>query len=267
MFPRPDPWEEQAKRERQDREDRRRRRHRWLLPIVGLALVSTGAVAWFLIDRAVGDGSVAEPAIVAVSVESTTTVVVTSPPSTVSPNELVEVDRVWLIDRGDGVFDWGVSVRTPPTAPTRSGVVIDVRLLGADDDVVEEASGQVDGVGPESVGAVTGRLSDAPDVPVRIEFDVAVGVVADDRALGDMLDLRGLEREDDSVSGRVRTATVEPIQDVMMVLLWLDDAGDVVAAVPQPVERVRPDVDARFDIDLGDEVVPDGRPDTVVWTR
>lgn len=187
--------------------------------------------------------------------------------ATVSPDRLVRVDRVWLIDRGDGTFDWGVSVRTPPDAPMRSGVVIDVRLIDADDEVVEESTGVVDGVGPESIGAVSGRLADPTALPVRIEFDVAVGAESEDRSLADRLSLRAVERTPESVRGRIRSDVGNPIVNVTMVLLWFDDAGDVVAAVPQPVQQVRPGIDLRFDIDLGDEVVPDGPPDLVVWTR
>ena len=146
-------------------------------------------------------------------------------------------------------------------------MVIDVRLIDAADDVVESANGEVNGIGPESIGAVAGRMADVDEVPVRLEFDVAVGVATNDRALGDLLDVRALERSSDSVRGRIRSEVPEPIADVTMVLLWLDDGGEVLAAVPQPVEQVRPGVDVRFEIDLGDEVVPEGRPDTVVWTR
>jgi len=82
-----------------------------------------------------------------------------------------------------------------------------------------------------------------------------------------VLSIRALERTSDSVRGRIRSESLDPIDDITMVLLWLDGDGAVVAAVPQPVEQVRPEVDLRFDIELGGEVVPDGRPDSVVWTR
>jgi len=265
MFPRPDPWDEQLKREERHRDEQRRRRRRWLFPLAGIVAVAVATLAVLLASGIADDRSAGPSDAVTEPVRST--VVETTPPTTVAPDELVDVDRVWLIDRGDGVFDWGVSVRTPPQAPTRSGVVIDVRLIGDDDTLVEAARGEVDGIGPESEGAVTGRLIDPDDVPVRIEFDVAVGVESRDDALDDVLAVRALEREADLVRGRIRAESAGRIEGVTMVLLWLDDDGEVLAAVPQPVDRVRPDVDARFEIDLRDEVVPDGRPDAVVWTR
>jgi hypothetical protein len=266
MFPRPDPWTEQARRQEQHRAEQRRRRRRWLIPVVVLVVVAVGAIAGILVNEVVVGRRTAEPA---PTIEPTPSTVSDTggPESTVSPDQLVEVDRVWLIDRGDGVFDWGVSVRTPPGAPTRSGVVVEVRLLDDDDAVVEDAFGVVDGIGPESIGAVAGRLTDADRVPVRLEFDVAVGVESSDRALGDVLSVRALEHGSESVRGRIRSESMDPIEDITMVLLWFDADGEVVAAVPQPVGQVRPDVDARFDIDLSDEVVPEGRPDSVIWTR
>lgn len=228
-----------------------------------VATVAVGAVVAFFVT----DSASERPAADSVVPTSAAIPVTSAPPTTLPPNELVEVDRVWLIDRGDGVFDWGVSVGTPADAAKRSGVVIDVRLIDADDDVVEAAAGEVNGIGPDSLGAVAGRLTDADRVPVRLEFDIAIGVPANDLALADILSVRGLERDADAVSGRIRLDGIASIDDVTMVLLWFDDAGEVVAAVPQPVEQVRADVDARFDIDLGDEVVPEGRPDAVIWTR
>lgn len=228
-----------------------------------IAVLALGVLAGFALNRWSEQQDSETPATVAPPSSAPATV---AAEPTIPPEQLVEVDQVWLIDRSDGVFDWGVSVRTPQGAPTRSGVVIDVRLIGEDDRVVHVASGEVNGIGPESIGAVAGRLTDDDGVPARIEFDVAVGVETNDRSLGDVLDIRGLERTTDSVRGRIRVEASTPIGDVTMVLLWFDEAGDVVAAVPKPVDQVRPDVDARFEIDLDGEVVPDGRPDAVVWT-
>lgn len=266
MFPRPDPWTEQARRQEEHEAEQRHRRRKWLIPLSALAVLAVAAVVAVLVIDALSGSDVATPE-ATVAPSPSTVPEVSAPEPTVPPNQLVEIDQVWLIDRGDDVFDWGVSVRTPPGAPTRSGVVVEVRLLDDDDVVVHDAFGVVDGIGPESLGAVTGRLTDAGSVPVRLEFDVAVGVESNDRALGDVLSVRALERDPESVRGRIRSERRDPIEDVTMVLLWLDADGEVVAAVPQPVEQVRPDVDLRFDIDLDDEVVPDGRPDSVVWTR
>ena len=262
---RPDPWKEQAIRHARHRAEHKRRRRRLLVPLLVLTVLAVIAFAGSLARDAWVERREADPA-TSVEPPPSTNVGAGDPEPAVPAEQLIEIDQVWLVDRGDGVYDWGVSVRTPEIAPTRSGVVIDVRLIDAADAVVEEASGVVDGIGPESIGAVTGRLNDAEQVPVRLEFDVAVGVESGDRALDDLLSVRALERTPGSVRGRIRSEVASPIDDVTMVLLWLGDDGEVVAAVPQPVEQVRPAVDARFDIDLDDEVVPDGRPDSVVWT-
>ena len=265
-FPRPDPWTEQLHRQELHDAERRRRQRKWLIPLAVLTVLAIGGVIGFLVIDAASGREVAAPD-ATVDSEPSTTSLASTPEPALPPDQLVAIDQVWLIDRGDGVFDWGVSVRTPLEAPTRSGVVVEVRLLDDADVVVEDAFGVVDGIGPESIGAVTGRLVDPGSVPVRLEFDVAVGLESDDRALGDVLSIRALERTSDSVRGRIRSESLDPIDDITMVLLWLDGDGAVVAAVPQPVEQVRPEVDLRFDIELGGEVVPDGRPDSVVWTR
>jgi hypothetical protein len=189
------------------------------------------------------------------------------PEPIVAPGELVTVDEVWLVDRGSGVFDWGVVVSTPQFAPTRSGVEVEVRLIDADGGIVQEVSGIIDGIGHDAEGAVAGRLIDPETDPVRIEFDVLVGVRSADASLGDLLEVRALDRNDDALSGRIRSSAPDGLADLTMVLVWRDDVGDVVAAVPVAVDRVRPGVDARFVVDLLEEMVPEGRPDTVFWLR
>jgi hypothetical protein len=263
--PHPDPWREQARRDAAHRAERRRRRRRWLVAlavVVSIVVVSGGAVV--LVARWASERD--QASLADSSVAPTTTAEVLVEP-TVPPGELVAVDEVWLVDRGEGVFDWGVVVGTPRFAPTRSGVEVQVRLIDADGGIVEELSGTVDGIGEESQGVVAGRLVDPNSDPVRIEFDVLVGVPSADIALGDLLEARALNREDDTLSGRVRSSATSDLNDLTMVLVWRDDADDVVAAVPVAVERVRPGVDARFEVQLFDEMVPEGRPDTVFWLR
>ncbi len=261
-----DPWAEQVRRQAVHHARRRRRRRRRVIPVAVLGVVAAGAATAFAVrDRSAGTRADEAPT-------STESVPSTAPGSsgpvlTVAPDELVEVDKVWLVDRGDGTFDWGVSVGTPEIAPRRSGVVIDVWLTDEDGAIVHEASGEVDGIGPDSTGAVAGRLTMPVSDPVRIEFDVAVGVASSDRGLGEVLAVRAIERTPERVSGRIASVAAEPVEDITMVLLWFDDVGEVVAAVPQPVDRVRPGVEALFDIDLSTETVPDGDPDSVVWTR
>ncbi len=264
-LPRPDPWVEQLRRREAHDAEQRRRRRKWWVPAVVCLLVLAVVLA-LLVARWVL--RTADDSVDAQGTQAPVTTGAPSAPSApeVTADRLIDVDRVWLIDRGDGVFDWGVTVDAPPGAATRSGVVVDVRLLDAGDEVVESASGRLDGVGPGSVGAVTGRLNGPGVAPVRLEYDISVGDESSDPAVSDVLAVRAIEREGDTLRGRIRVDAADPVENVTMVLLWFDDDGEVIASVPQAVDRVRPGVDARFEIDLSDEVVPDGRPDSVVWT-
>lgn len=259
--PRVDPWVEQQRREREHQAQRWRRRRRWLVPfVVVLVLAAVCGVAVALLALFSSEApDVAAPSSTEVSALPETTA------STIRPSDLVRVGDVWLIDRGDGVYDWGVIVQSAPDAPTRSGVEVDVRLLDAEGEVVETAGATLDGVDAESKGGVAGRTIDPERVPQRIEFDIAVGTATDQPSLDDLLELRAVERDADSISGRVRSQSPDEVVDVTMLLVWRDDAGEIVATVPTPISRVRPGVDARFEIDLTDEGVPDGRPDDVMW--
>lgn len=229
-----------------------------LVAVLGLAVV--GGVAWAALALFSDDeADVGAPTTTSAATLPTTTV------STLAPGELVRVDEVWLIDRGDDVYDWGVIVQSPPGAPTRSGVEVEVRLLDAEGVVVETVGASLDGVDAESNGGVAGRTVDPERVPVRLEFDIGVGVAVEEPSLDDLLELRAVEQQEGSISGRVRSRSTAEVVDVTMLLVWRDDAGDIVATVPTPISRVRPGVDARFEIDLTDERVPDRRPDDVMW--
>lgn len=265
VFPRPDPWAEQARRNATHQQARRKRRRRWLIPLLTImSIVLVGGGAALLVANRASDDADGPPNDVPVPPSTSTEAL---PETTVPPGELVTVAEVWLVDRGAGVFDWGVVVSTPQFSPTRSGVEVEVRLIDARGAVVEEVSGIVDGISGDAEAAVTGRLVDPETDPVRIEFDVLVGVPSADAALVDLLEARAFDRNDDVLSGRIRSSALGDLTDLTMVLVWRDDAGDVVAAVPVAIERVRPGVDARFVVELFDEMVPEGRPDTVFWVR
>ncbi len=152
MYPRPDPWVEQARREAAHRAVRRQKRRRWLVPVLVLVVVlalGAGVAVVLLIDRDRAD-QVVEPLPVTIPVETT---IASAPP--IAPADLVAVDEVWLVDRGDGTFDWGIAVRTQPGAPSRSGVEVTVRLISAGDGVVESAGGCIgSGEGIEHGGII-----------------------------------------------------------------------------------------------------------------
>ncbi|MFK7917104.1 MAG: hypothetical protein AB8G14_03410 [Ilumatobacter sp.] len=259
--PRVDPWVEQQRREREHHAAVWRRRRRWLVPLVGVVVLASIAAGAFVVIDLLSNET---PEVLApqTTIEPVVSEVTTS---TLPPEELVRVGEVWLIDRGDGVYDWGIIVLAPAGAGTRSGVDVEVRLLDAEGAVVESADATLDGVDADSSGGVAGRSIDPDRVPVRLEFDVGVGVEADEPALDDLLELRAVERNDDAISGRVRSSSGDDVVDVTMLLVWRDEGGDIVATVPAPISRVRPGVDARFDIDLSGEQVPAGVPDDVMW--
>lgn len=273
MFPRPDPWVEQARRDAANRALRRRRRRRWLAPIAAVLVLAAVAgvfalVAAFWADG--GGGGAGDVASDEGSANVSTLTTVASPGEsipTVSPEDLVAVDEVWLVDRGDGVFDWGVAVKTQPSAPARRDVAVTVRLLAADGEIVLSSTDSLGVIDADSPAAVAGRLVDPQESPVRIEFDVSVGEPSDSAALADLLDVRALERDGDEMTGRIRSLASTDIGDLRVLFVWRDEDGAVVATAPLSIDVLRPNIDARFSVDLSEEVVPDGRPDSVFWVR
>jgi hypothetical protein len=277
MFPRPDPWEEQRHRDREHRAAKRRRRRRWLIPL-SIVLVLGAAVAGLLILSPFGDDGSSSDSVVTSAAPSTTESVDTAPPPTVPPERLVEVSEVWLLDRGDGVFDWGLSVLVPSTGPTRSGVEVEVTLLDDRDDVVDTFVRTLDGVNSLVPSTAAGRLVDPDRAPTRLDFDITVGVPSDDLALDALLSTRAVRRDGDELTGRIRSSALDDITDISMVMVWRSDeaasadsgsdSGDeaVVAVVVYEIERIRPGVDAQFSIDLDEQRAPEGVPDAVLWS-
>lgn len=263
MYPRPDPWVEQARRDAAHRALRRRKRRRWLVPllVIGVLAVAAGVSAVLLRESERPSGAVDPPPVT--SVVDTTI----APLPSIDPADLVAVDEVWLVDRGDGVFDWGVAVRTQPAASARRGVEVTVRLISADDDVVASVSEILGVIDADAPAAIAGRLTDADDDPVRLEFDISVGEETSSAALADLFDVRALEREGDELTGRIRSSAASEIGGLQVLFIWHDEVGAVIATAPLAIDVLRPGVDARFALDLSDEGVPEGRPDVVFWVR
>ena len=250
-----------------------------------------GGVVAFLIARVDGDGSSdgsSEP--VGTNVASgegpgsppADTAPATQPPASTMPpaGRSVDVDEVWLLDRGDGDFDWGLTVDVPEGAETRSDVAVRVRLIDEEGDLLDEVERSLDGVSDRGPSAVAGRFEEEGGVPARLDFDVTVGSPSDDLGLPDLLAVRAVERDGDELSGRIRSSAVDDVTDVAMVLVWRGEpeAGEATASVgldsePRPIidvvvyeiDRLRPAVDAVFEIDLADLRTPDGLPDDVFW--
>ena len=179
----------------------------------------------------------------------------------------IEVVEVWLLDGGDGSYDWGLTLTAADGTPPRSGVGVDVRLIGDDGRLVSTIEREVDGVASSPATVVAGRLARADRVPVRLEFDVTVGEESSaDRPLSALLSTRALGRVGDEVTVRVRSVAESDLVDVLAVLVWRDDGGEVAAVASRPIERLRPGVDARFALDLAGSAVPSGPPDEIMWT-
>ena len=263
MYPRPDPWVEQARREAAHRAVRRRERRRWLFPLAALGVLGLVAAMWAILlrdrDRSV---DLVMPAPVTTVVDTT----IASIPA-VFPEDLVAVDEVWLVDRGDDTFDWGVAVRTQTDAPSRDGVEVTVRLISAGGDVIASVSDTLGVIAADSPAAVAGRLADPDDDPVRLEFDISVGEETTEPALADLLDVRALERDGDEMTGRIRSSASAEIGGLQLLFVWHDEGGAVIATAPLAIDVLRPGVDARFVIDLSTEIVPEGRPDAEFWVR
>ena len=204
MYPRPDPWVEQARRDAEHRALRSRNRRRWLIPLVVVGIVAmiiAVAVAWASVFRSDRRDTIAVSSTVTTVVDTTAAAV-----PTVAPDDLVAVDEVWLVDRGDGVFDWGVAVRTQPGAPSRRDVEVTVRLISGGGRIVESVTDTLGVIDADSPSAVAGRLAEPDVAPVRIEFDISVGEETQEVALADLLDVRALRRDGDEMTGRVRSA-------------------------------------------------------------
>ncbi len=233
--------------------------------------MAAGVLGSFVLAGGIGFGLSqwqrnAEPAATSVVPTSTTTAPPpTTVPVTVAPGDLVMVDEVWLVDRGDGVYDWGVIVLTPPLAPERSAIEIDVRLLDADDAVVARELRVVDNVDDDSPGAAIGQLIEPESPPVRLEFDITVGEPSNGQSFDDVLAARGLVRRDDELVGRVASSSDRLVSDVVAAFVWRDEGGDVVAMALQPIDEVRPGSNTELELDLSGLNVPDGRPDDVLW--
>lgn len=192
-----------------------------------------------------------------------------------------QLDEVWLLDRQDGSYDWGLTVRSTADED-RGPFEIDASIRDPDRNEVVGVSGTIGELAAGAVASVGGTVAIDRGEPRTLAVDVTVGAPLSESAL-DVDDLRvvGLARRrapapvdpavpaggGEVIVGRLRSAVADDVVGVRLALLWRDAAGDVVAAIFHDVERVRPGVDARFEIPVGDRVAAEGLPSEVSWSR
>lgn len=270
-----DPWVEQARRHERhvaQQRARRRRTARLLVGPVALVLISGAVLAWYTVgpgDRsASGEGLRAVPDDVA-------------PPSSNGPrvesaSDAAAVDEVWLLDRGDGLFDWGAIVAST-SASTRSVLPVSVSFLDAGGVEVHREEQTIAVLAPQSSAIVGGsvELAAAARIDVRVAFGVDLGAVPSPTPT--LFDIRrvpsGQVDRDDRLLGSVRLDArpgadpVEPSSaatSVRIAALWRDGNGEVVASVIDEVDDVAPDEAAKFSFRLPRSIVPGRAPDTML---
>ncbi len=276
-----DPWAEQA-----TRRDAAARRHRirWMIGAAAAAsIVAAVALAYLVRDGAGADDDDAVAPTTPASDEvvlspaptptSSEVVTVASTVETLENASFVHLDEVWLLDRRDGTFQWGVTVQST-AGEDRGPITIGASLRDGARAEVGHVDETIDELAAGARVTVGGVVDDLGGEPTRLVVDVMVGEPMTEPAMApDDLRILAVERRrtagegGDVVVGRIRSDVGTDVAGVRLVLLWRDEGGDVVAAVFHDVERIRPGVDARFEIPVGHLVGADGPPGEVTWSH
>jgi hypothetical protein len=274
-----DPWVEQA-----TRRDAAARRHRirWMLGAGAAASILAAVTLAYLARDGAGqdhDDAVAsttpasDDVVLPPTPASSDVVTVASTDEKLENASLVRLDEVWLLDRLDGTFQWGVTVQST-AADDRGPITIGASLRDGDRAEVGRVDETIDELAAGARVTIGGVVDDLDGEPKRLVVDVMVGEPMTDPAMApDDLRILAVERRrtagggGDVVVGRIRSGAGTDVAGIRLVLLWRDEGGDVVAAVFHDVERVRSGVDARFEIPVGHLVGADGPPGEVTWSH
>lgn len=287
-----DPWAERAEQQQAEGEVRRRRRRRVLQIVAIPAVVGLAAVAWFVVPLVAElfdtEADTDSPGAVAIELETPTQDVEGSDaavdaPSASAPADAdapateppaADVDEVWLLDRGDGSYDWGV-IAVSTATDGFNDVDLVATLLDVDGGVVYREDLVIELLSPGGRAAAGGVYRTIDTVPVRIEVTATVtGVdVADGSSVG--YEVANLERvpsgqvnRDDRLVGSVTAVGSTPVTVaetvVRVVAIWRDGDGALVAAVVDELDAVSNGAALEFSVALPRSVVPAGLPDDIV---
>ena len=169
----------------------------------------------------------------------------------------VELREVWLVRQGDGSYDWGVTIGSA-AAVDRGPIEVVATLLDEAGQVVATEQESVRRLAAGSAAAVGGEVTDPDGTPDRVEVDVSQGE--------ELASAAPAPEQVEAVSGRLRSSADDVLEDLRLALLWRDGRGEVLASLFEPIARVRPGIDARFEVPLPDEFVGEGPPDDVSWS-
>lgn len=245
---------------------RRRRLLRWGVPIV-LVLVAGGVAAATVGTDARGGGPAGELS----TVPATR---VTEPSNSGESGRLVTDDgatavaEVWLLDRGDGRYDWGAVISSDDNVARRDLAVV-ASVFDSDGVAVFVDEVRIAQLDPGGRAAIGGVFPGEGLEPARVEVIATVGDAAPDApavvlAVSDVRRvLSGQVDRDDRLLGSVDVVDGDP-SALRVGSLWRDESGSVVAAAFDVVDVGVPGEPVNFSIRLPRSIVPGDEPDEVL---
>ncbi len=282
-----DAWAEQARRHERHRVEQRRRRRSIARRIAGASgVIGVAGLAVFVVF--VTGGDVPEPTIDTVRAEADAgdaadDGALGATPTSIDGSdtgggadvvaadertETAEVIDVWLLDRGDGSFEWGAVLSS--NADVVRGD-LEVSMVAFDDDGLDVVAEQltVPRLAPGRAAAVGGVFEADEGTPTRLEVTSTLGSALPDE-IGAVVALSDVRRvasgqidRDDRLVGTVEL-TAGTGAPVRLTAIWRDDGGDVIASVFDVVGPVDADEAVDFSLSLPRKLVPRGEPDTII---
>ena len=252
-----------------------------------LAVAAVAPIVWLAgrDDDASADETPPVDASVAVTSEpestgSTVQIGAIDPPTTTADgggggSTLARLEEVWLLDRGDRTYDWGATI-VSNVAEDRGPVTIVASLLDADSVEVARVDGSIRSLAAGARATIGGTVDDPAGVPKRITVDVVVGdPLTEPAPRRDDLQTIAVERQGeggsdgrpDLVVGRLRSGLDTELTDIRLALIWRDENRRIVGSIFHDIARVRPGVDARFEVPVDERLAVDGPPTEITWTH